>query len=87
MFKIEISKRVKKDLKNISKKDAEFIFRKINEIKESPLAFIKKLTGKTLWKLRAGDYRAITYLDTKSKIIYIVKIGHRKNIYKGNLFK
>ncbi|HEY9701196.1 MAG TPA: type II toxin-antitoxin system RelE/ParE family toxin [Allocoleopsis sp.] len=33
------------------------------------------------YKLRIGDYRVIYELDTEEKIIYIIRIGHRRNIY------
>jgi len=34
------------------------------------------------FKLRVGDYRAIVDVDNSAKVINVLKVGHRKNIYK-----
>lgn len=35
-----------------------------------------------LWKFRVGDYRLICDVNGHELIIYTVKIGHRREIYK-----
>ncbi len=35
-----------------------------------------------IFKLRTGDYRILYELDKRNKIVTIIKIGHRKDIYK-----
>ncbi len=82
MFNIEISQEAENDLKKLSKENITIILKKIYSIKENPLHFVERLTGLSFWKLRIGDYRAILQINTGSKIIFVVKIGHRKNIYK-----
>ena len=72
----------KKDLKKLPKNVIEIILKKLYSIKENPLRHIERLKSSRLWKLRIGDYRIIMMINTKDKIINIIKIGHRKNIYK-----
>lgn len=79
---IIIQPRAKKDLKKFPKKIISDILKKINEIRNNPLRYIERLKGSQLWKLRMGDYRAILYLNTKDNKIHVLKIGHRKDIYK-----
>ena len=45
---------------------------------------IKALTGplKGLFRLRAGDHRIVYRIDTTAKIIYVVRIAHRKEAYQ-----
>jgi len=83
MFSIELTDEAKKDLKKLEKKEAEIILKKIYSIRSNPLHFIERLSGVPLWKLRAGDYRAILQVVTKDSMIRIIKIGHRGNIYKS----
>jgi len=83
MFDINITEEAEKDLKKITKKDTEIILKKIYSIKKNPLHFIERLSGVNLWKLRIGDYRVVMMIDTKNEIINVIKIGHRKNIYKS----
>ena len=37
----------------------------------------------TAYKLRIGDYRVIIDLEKDKLIVLIIKIGHRKNVYKN----
>ena len=71
----------KKDLRNLERDIIIRIIKKVELIKENPAAYIKKLVGKDEWSLRIGDYRALIHLDNKNERIYVLKIGHRKNIY------
>jgi mRNA-degrading endonuclease RelE of RelBE toxin-antitoxin system len=41
------------------------------------------LQGEKLWRLRIGDYRAIIDVIVSNNKIIIVRIGHRKNVYKN----
>ncbi len=43
----------------------------------------KKLRGYPLYRIRVGDYRIIYSVDEDSKTVYIIRIGHRENVYKG----
>ncbi len=43
----------------------------------------ERLTGRTDYKLRVGDYRAIADISQKNKTIQVTLIGHRKNIYRN----
>ena len=82
MFDIELTQEAKKDLKKFEKRVARVILKKIYSIRKNPLHYIERLVGLTLWKLRIGDYRAVILLNTKEKKIKVIKIGHRKKIYK-----
>lgn len=57
------------------------IFNKILSTKENPFRFFERLKGRSDYKLRIGDYRAIADIDESLKKIQITAIGHRRNIY------
>ena len=42
----------------------------------------KSIAKRVIDKLKIGDYRALYDIEHSKKIIYIHKIGHRKDIYK-----
>ncbi|MAE42713.1 addiction module toxin RelE [Candidatus Woesearchaeota archaeon] len=73
---IEFLEKSEKDL-------AKRIWNKILSTKENPHRFFERLAGRTDYKLRIGDYRAIADIDDKNKKIELTIIGHRKNIYKN----
>ena len=46
----------------------------------SPLPLTGNLSG--FYKLRIGDYRVIYEFDKENQIIYVNRIGHRREIYQ-----
>lgn len=50
--------------------------------KQNPFHYFSRLSGCPEYKLRVGNYRVIANIDQENKIILILHIGHRKNIYK-----
>lgn len=80
----EISWRPKtiEELKELDLELAKRIILKINDLKLAPYHFVEKLTGSICWRLRVGDYRIIINIDEEKKEIQVLKIGHRKKIYK-----
>ena len=81
-YKIQISKKVQKDFRNIPKKDAEKILMMIYSLADNPHPTqSKKLKGDELYRLRIGLYRVIYEITNNRLIVTVVKVGHRKNIY------
>jgi len=65
-------------LDNLTKKR---IWNKLQECKENPFRFLEPLIQIKGFKLRVGDYRIIIDIQEEIKILNVLKIGHRKNIY------
>lgn len=77
-LEIQYSKQAVKFLKKQDKVTAKRIISAINEL---PSGDVKKLQGKTGYRLRVGDFRII--FDKDGNILYIVQIGNRGEIYKS----
>ena len=76
-----LSPKSEKQLRKLSKINQMAVVRKIRQIRDKGfLSGKEKLKGVDGYKVRVGDYR-IVYKKTK-KLIYIVLIGHRKEVYK-----
>ena len=44
---------------------------------------VKKLSGfKNLYRIRINDYRVIYSIQNEELIVHILKVGHRKDVYK-----
>jgi mRNA interferase RelE/StbE len=41
-----------------------------------------KLTGRNGFRLRIGDYRVIYEIDDEQRVVTILHIGHRRDVYK-----
>jgi len=83
MFSIDITQTADKFLDKLQKKDKEIILKKIYSIRDNPFHFIKKLQGTKLWRLRIKDYRAVLDILISGNKIIVLRIGHRKNVYKN----
>jgi mRNA interferase RelE/StbE len=80
IFEIYITEKHKKFLKSLDKKIEDQIFKKIDQLIENP-DIGKPLTNelKGCRSLHIGNYRVI--YEIKEDQIYILSVGHRKNIY------
>ena len=82
MFQIDWKEGALKQLDKLQPQISSRIFKKVEELSENPFSKdIKKLKGEPAFRLRVGDYRIIFDIDMKNRIIYILRLGHRKNIY------
>jgi len=58
---------------------------KLKSMKEWPNHFLKPLKGSIYFSLRIGDYRAIIDWRKEREQLWVVAVGHRKNIYDKEL--
>ena len=42
----------------------------------------EKLAGKEGYRVRQGDYRILYTLDDEQRALVVVKIGHRRDVYR-----
>ena len=81
MYQIEWTKKALDNLYELDNFISQRIAKKINELSINPFFNdVKRLKGIHGYRLRIGDYRVI--FDIEGDSIFILKIGHRKNIYK-----
>ena len=83
-YKIEISSSAEKSLKKIPKKDISKIVEAIQKLAISPFPDgSRKLRGEEgAYRIRQGNYRIIYEVIEKKLIILVLKLGHRKEVYK-----
>jgi len=82
-YKIFFKKSVQKDLSSIPNNDLKKILSRIENLGENPRpAGCEKLTGQERYRLRQGRYRILYSIQDDELTIWIVKIGHRKDVYR-----
>lgn len=74
----EFFKQVRKLGKDVQKR----IFSTLERIRIRPYPHVKKLVGCPYFRLRAGDYRVILDIVENKMLIYVLEVGHRRNVYK-----
>ena len=84
-YNIVYKKSVQRDLKKLSKVEAERVLNQIEEELSENADTYPVLKGqfKGLRKYRIGDYRVI-YAILKNEVL-VLRIGHRKQVYKEKI--
>jgi mRNA interferase RelE/StbE len=85
-YRIVILPRARRELAKLPKPAAERIARSIDALTHQPLPpGVKKLAGDDeLWRVRVGEYRVIYQIQDAVLLVTVVRIGHRRDVYKGN---
>jgi mRNA interferase RelE/StbE len=82
-YRIEIKKSAGRELRKIKGKDQERIIERILGLAQDPRPpSSKKLSGEEKYRIRQGDYRILYQIFDGTVLVVIVKIGHRRDVYK-----
>ena len=86
MFKIELSRNAVRSLESLNAKLQERIYKAIENIKDNPFGHpnVRKLHGifEGNYRYRIGAIRIIYSVNAKRKVVSIIEIGQRKDVYK-----
>ena len=82
-YKIQVKKSAAKEINALPRRDAARVVDKIAALAEEPRpSGCKKLSGEEKYRIRSGDYRILYKIEDAIVTVYIVKVGHRKDIYQ-----
>jgi len=82
-YKLFFKKSVRKDFDAIPKKDLRRILNRIETLAEDPRPpGCEKLTGQERYRLHQGRYRIVYSIQDDELTVWVVKVGHRKHIYR-----
>ena len=82
-YKVYFKESVEKDFRAIPKTDLQKILRRIQDLTEDPRPQgHEKLTGQERYRIRQGRYRIVYSIQDKELTVWIVKVGHRKGVYR-----
>jgi mRNA interferase RelE/StbE len=83
-YRILIKPSAVKEIKAISpKKDRQRIIGRISKLADNPRPpGCEKLSGQEKYRIRQGRYRIVYSIEDQDLIVYVVKVGHRKDVYR-----
>jgi len=82
-YKIYFKESVEKDFHTIPKNDLRKIIFRIQALaKDQKLSGHEKLTGQERYRIRQGHYRIVYSIQDNEFTVWVVKVGHRKDIYR-----
>lgn len=81
-YKIYFRQSVLKDLAKIPKRELQRIIKRIENLASDPRPRgCEKISGQDRFRIRQGSYRIIYSIQDDELTIWVVKIGHRRDIY------
>ncbi len=82
-YNIVIKPSALKELEEIPKKDRLRVAERIQKLGSEPRPQgCQKLSGQERYRVRQGVYRIIYSIEDQIRIVSIVKIAHRKEVYR-----
>jgi len=82
-YKLVFKKSVARDLRPIPNKDVARILARMEALQENPRPVgSEKLSGLDRYRIRQGMYRIIYEVTDELLVVTVVKVGHRKHVYK-----
>ena len=82
-YEILFKESVWKDLKKVPKNDLKRILSRVEKLGDDPRPIgCEKLTGEELYRVRQGNYRIVYSIQDNELTVWVIKVGHRKDIYR-----
>lgn len=73
-----------RQLESLPGRDRGLLVETLQELEDDPRPpGVEKIRGTELWRVRRGDYRAIYHIDDAESVVTVVRIGQRKDVYRG----
>lgn len=84
-YRILIKTSAAKEIEDVpNRKDRRRIVQRIRSLGEEPRPpGSQKLSGQERYRVRQGVYRIVYSIRDESLIVQVVKVGHRKDVYRG----
>jgi len=83
-YRITIKKSAAKELEAVPRKDLRKIIMCIRSLAQNPRPHgSQKLSGQEQYRIRQGDYRIVYFIEDDEQLVDIIKIGHRREVYRS----
>ena len=83
-YELLIKPSAAKEIESLPRKDRQRVVAKIQSLVADPRPVgCIKLSGYEQYRIRQGDYRILYEIHDRALIITVVKVGHRRDVYRG----
>jgi mRNA interferase RelE/StbE len=84
VYSIYFKESARKELNAIPKRVLQRIMEKIATLADNPRpAGSEKLSGQERYRIRQGNYRILYSIQDGELTIWVVKVGHRREVYRS----
>lgn len=83
-YEVVFKKSVARDLRELPREDVRRILSRIRSLTDDPRPTgCQKLAGGERYRIRQGVYRIVYAIEDARLVVVIVKVGHRRDVYRG----
>ena len=82
-YSIFLKESVRKDLSDVPAQELKRIVERIGLLSDDPRPQgCEKLSGQERYRIRQGNYRIIYSIQDAELTVWVVKVGHRREVYR-----
>jgi mRNA interferase RelE/StbE len=82
-YRVNLKQSAEKELERLQANIRIRIVKRLLDLEQNPRpSGIKRLQGEESYRLRVGDYRVLYTVDDRAKVILILAVGHRREVYR-----
>ena len=83
MYRLELRPSAEKDLDRLQGETWQRVITALKDLRANPRPVgCVKLAGGAGWRTREGDWRAIYDIDDDAQVVTILRVKHRKDVYR-----
>ena len=84
MYSIEIKQSAAREIEALPSRGRSQIVERIGTLANDPRPRgCEKLTGGERYRVRQGDCRIVYSIEDARLVVWVVKVGHRRDVYRG----
>ena len=84
MYEVYLERAAERDLRHLSSEEFHRVIPRIKALSETPRpSRCRKIIGsKNDWRIRIGDHRVIYEIDENAKVVRVMRVRHRREVYR-----
>jgi mRNA interferase RelE/StbE len=84
MYSVELKRSAAREIEALPLRERRQIVERIGRLADDPRPRgCEKLAGGERYRVRQGDYRIVYTIEDALLTIWVVKVGHRRDVYRG----
>jgi len=83
-YSVSLKRSVLKDLESLPARDRLRIMERIGALAEDPRPRgCERLSALERYRIRVGDYRIVYSIEDDALVVWVVRVGHRRDVYRN----
>jgi mRNA interferase RelE/StbE len=82
-YRLEVKRTAAREIGDLPKADCRRVVARIQSLARNPRPHgCEKLSGADKYRVRQGDYRILYEIDDSTRLVTVVKVGNRREVYR-----